>query len=57
MRILGINAPFGGLAVLLVGDIGQLPPVKGKVLWDDKCTGDDANAFDDGILQCGESES
>ena len=45
MRILGINAPFGGLAVLLVGDIGQLPPVKGKVLWDDKCTGDDANAF------------
>ena len=30
------NLPFGGIAILFVGDIGQLPPVKGKVLWDEK---------------------
>ena len=26
---------FGGLAVLLVGNPGQLPPVQGLCLWDD----------------------
>ena len=31
------GAIFGGLAILDVGDIGQLPPVKGTTLWDKKC--------------------
>ena len=43
-EIMGNNRLFGGLAILMVGDIGQLPPVQGKVLWDHKCSGDEAKA-------------
>ena len=35
-QIMCSNDLFGGLVVVLVGDPGQLPPVKGKCLWDKK---------------------
>ena len=44
-EIMGNNRLFGGLAILMVGDIGQLPLVQGKVLWDHKCSGDEAKAY------------
>ena len=37
-EINGCNIIFGGLAILMVGDIGQLPAVKGSVLWNEKCS-------------------
>jgi hypothetical protein len=30
------DSPFGGIAIVLIGDTGQLPAVKGRVLWDNK---------------------
>ena len=41
-EIFDSDEPFGGLVVLLVGDIGQLPAVNGSVLW----ANDSANAED-----------
>jgi hypothetical protein len=35
-QIMCSDLPFGGLVVVLVGDPAQLPPVKGKCLWDKK---------------------
>jgi len=35
-QILCSDALFGGIVVVLIGDPGQLPPVKGKCLWDNK---------------------
>ena len=33
-RATGINSPFGGKSIILVGDHGQLPPVKDKRMYD-----------------------
>ena len=35
-QIMGSNKLFGGVTVVLIGDPAQLPPVKGKCLWDAK---------------------
>lgn len=32
-QIMGKNLPFGGISVLLIGDLHQLPPVKDKVIY------------------------
>ena len=37
-QIKGIDTPFGGLITVLLGDTGQLPPVGGKCLWNNKET-------------------
>ena len=29
-----LTTPFGGVCVVLVGDVAQLWPVKGRALWD-----------------------
>jgi hypothetical protein len=45
-EIKGVNELFGGLAVLFVGDTGQLPPVKAHSLWtepDGRTAEDDAS--------------
>jgi len=46
-EIMGNNLPFGGLAVVLVGDPAQLPPVGGRSLWDNSRgqKGDDDNGY------------
>ena len=32
-QIMGNHLPFGGVAIILMGDPGQLPPIKAKTLW------------------------
>ena len=34
------NIPFGGISIILVGDIGQLPPVTDKVVYHNRPSGD-----------------
>ena len=36
---------FGGMLVLLVGDPGQLPPVAGTSLWDDKASNSELDTY------------
>ena len=38
-QIMGNHHPFGGIAVILLGDPGQLPPVGGRSLWDESKKG------------------
>jgi hypothetical protein len=33
-QVFGNNKPFGGIAVVLIGDTGQIPAVLGRSLWD-----------------------
>ena len=46
-QLKGNNYPFGGIAVILVGDPAQLPPVGGRSLWDNSLglAGDDSNGW------------
>eukprot|EP00978_Attheya_sp_CCMP212_P039456 scaffold205276_cov24-Attheya_sp.AAC.1 len=39
--------PFGGITIVLAGDPGQLPPVKGNAVWNKKASnkGHDADGY------------
>jgi hypothetical protein len=39
------DSPFGGIAIVLIGDTGQLPAVKGRVLWDNKPSTSEIDTF------------
>ena len=39
-KIRGKSKHFGGICILMVGDMGQLPPVGGSVLWNEKSSED-----------------
>ena len=32
-QIMGVNTPFGGISVLIVGDLNQLPPVMDSLIY------------------------
>jgi hypothetical protein len=55
-QIMGSNHPFGGMAVILSGDPGQIPPVQGRCLWDRSSTkGDDfsgLNCYNSMFTRC-----
>eukprot|EP00957_Ditylum_brightwellii_P123738 9433355-Ditylum_brightwellii.AAC.1 len=40
------SIPFGGVTVLLVGDLAHLPPVQGQTLWNQNSSNtDDSRGF------------
>lgn len=34
VQVMGVNAPFGGVSVIIVGDLNQLPPVFDKAIYE-----------------------